>query len=72
MSEKENNLEIDSANPHKALLEPDSTINKRDSSLQALIAQEQNSAYRQLKEELGREPDQKEIDEWLNAHTESY
>jgi len=43
-----------------------------DSSLEALVSQEQILARQNLKQEIGREPTQKEIDEWINAHTESY
>lgn len=45
---------------------------KNDSSLQALINQEQTQAREKAREELGREPTQEEIDRWLSEHTEGY
>ncbi len=45
---------------------------ENDSSLESLVNEEQLYARRQAREELGREPTQKEIDEWLDAHTEGY
>lgn len=43
-----------------------------DSSLKALVNQEQSDARERLREELGREPTREEADEWLNAQTEGY
>lgn len=43
-----------------------------DSSLESLVKQEQTLAFEKLKAELGRDPSQEEVDEWLSAHTESY
>ena len=63
--------ESDEIAPHKALNREDDSL-QTDSSLEALVNQEQTLAARQLHEELGREPTQEEIDEWLKAHTESY
>ncbi len=45
---------------------------ENDSSLEALVRQEQSIARERLREELGREPTQAEIDEWLNEQTEGY
>lgn len=45
---------------------------ENDSSLKALIKEEQSYVRERLRKELGREPTQKEADEWLDAHTESY
>jgi DNA-directed RNA polymerase specialized sigma subunit len=50
----------------------DNPPSQSDSSLEALVNQEQNVARRKLQKELGREPTQEEIDRWLQAHTESY
>ncbi|HEX8288577.1 MAG TPA: hypothetical protein VF556_11300 [Pyrinomonadaceae bacterium] len=55
-----------------SLDENSSEIKENDSSLQALIDQEQTQAREHLREELGREPNQEEIDRWLSAHTEGY
>lgn len=43
-----------------------------DSSLEALVNQEEALARRSLQKELGRDPTLEEINEWINAHTESY
>lgn len=45
---------------------------ENDSSLEALVREEQSIARERLREELGREPTQKEADEWLNEQTEGY
>jgi hypothetical protein len=52
--------------------EMDESNSENDSSLTALVNQEQESAYQRLRAELGREPTREEADEWLSAHTESY
>jgi hypothetical protein len=36
------------------------------------VQDEEQFVRDKLKEELGREPSQEEIDEWLREHTESY
>lgn len=43
-----------------------------DSSIEALVRQEQTIAKQKLSEELGREPTQPEIDRWLSEQTEGY
>lgn len=43
-----------------------------DSSLQALVNEEQAFARERLREELKRDPTQNEIDRWLSAQTEGY
>ncbi len=45
---------------------------ENDSSLEALVRQEQSDAHNRLREELGREPTQEEADRWLNEQTEGY
>lgn len=45
---------------------------ENDSSLEALVRQEQTIARERLREKLGREPTQEESDEWLNEQTEGY
>lgn len=57
---------------HESLQRSEDLANGNDSSLEALVNQEQTLARRNLQNELGREPTQKEVDEWINAHTESY
>ena len=43
-----------------------------DSSLEALVSEEQSIARERMREKLGREPTQEEADEWLNEQTEGY
>ncbi len=45
---------------------------ENDSSLQALISEEQSFVRQRLREETGREPSQAEIDKWLSEQTEGY
>ncbi len=45
---------------------------ENDSSLQALISEEQSFVRRRLREETGREPTQQEVDKWLSEQTEGY
>lgn len=45
---------------------------ENDSSLEALVRQEQTEADKHLREELGREPTQEEADRWLSEQTEGY
>ncbi len=45
---------------------------EKDSSLQALVDEEQFFARQRLREEIGREPTQKEVDKWLSEQTEGY
>lgn len=56
----------------ETLKTPDNSQTGIDSSLEALVDEEQTLAQKQLQDELGREPTQEETDEWLSAHTESY
>jgi DNA-directed RNA polymerase specialized sigma subunit len=57
---------------HEPAQRSDDSPAKKDSSLEALVDQEQSIARKNLQNELGREPSQEEIDKWLSAHTESY
>jgi hypothetical protein len=41
-------------------------------SLADAARDEREVAARRLRDELGREPDEQEIDEWLRRHTEGY
>lgn len=43
-----------------------------DDSLQGLSRDEREYARQRLRTELGREPDDRETDEWLRRHTEGY
>ncbi len=45
---------------------------ENDSSLEALVREEQSLARERLREELGREPSQEEADKWLSEQTEGY
>ena len=58
--------------PNEMLQNADLSKKENDSSLEALINQEQSLPHEQLQAELGREPTREEVDEWLRAHTESY
>ncbi|HSK72898.1 MAG TPA: hypothetical protein VK892_14445 [Pyrinomonadaceae bacterium] len=51
---------------------PDNNSQKKDSSLQALINQEQSLARDRLRQKIGREPTQEEVDKWLSEQTEGY
>jgi hypothetical protein len=42
------------------------------SELSQVAAKEEEFVRERLMEELGREPTQEELDEWLREHTESY
>jgi hypothetical protein len=43
-----------------------------DDSLQDLSRDERDYARERMKNELGREPTDEEVDEWLRRHTEGY
>ncbi len=45
---------------------------ENDSSLQALVDEEQFLVRGRLRQELGREPTQEEVDKWLSEQTEGY
>ncbi len=45
---------------------------ENDSSLEALVREEQSIARERLREKLGREPTKEETDQWLNEQTEGY
>ncbi len=60
-------------NENKTEQESQDKISKEnDSSLEALVRQEQSVPRRHLTEELGREPTQEEIDRWISEQTEGY
>ena len=48
------------------------TPEENDSSLEALVCEEQTLARERLREDLEREPTQEEVDQWLNEQTEGY
>lgn len=43
-----------------------------DNSLGEAAETERNYVRRRLRDELGREPSEEEVDEWLRRHTEGY
>ncbi len=45
---------------------------ENDSSLQALISEEQFYARERLRQETGHEPTQEEVDRWISEQTEGY
>jgi hypothetical protein len=42
------------------------------SDLSSVAGEEQDFVRQRLRSELGRQPTQEEVDEWLREHTESY
>ncbi len=69
-----NRIESESADDSKAE-EPAAKSDEpeeNDSSLQALISEEQSLARRRLRAETGGEPSQEEVDRWLSEQTEGY
>ena len=56
----------------KSPVPQDDSTPQDDSSLKALLSEQQSYVREQARKELGREPTQEEADEWLNAHTEGY
>jgi len=65
-SEQANNSEA------KESLSSGVEANENDSSLQALVNEEQSFVRARLRKELGREPTQEEVDRWLSEQTEGY
>jgi len=45
---------------------------ERDAELEGLALTEHEYLHQRLREELGREPTEEELDEWLRQHTEGY
>ncbi|HYO92512.1 MAG TPA: hypothetical protein VEQ40_12785 [Pyrinomonadaceae bacterium] len=45
---------------------------EEDDSLSDAAENERNYVRRRLRDELGREPSEEEVDEWLRRHTEGY
>jgi hypothetical protein len=68
--------ELNSDSNEKNLIESSNASEKfpddNDSSLEALVREQQTYVRDRLSVELGREPIQEEIDDWLNEHTEGY
>lgn len=50
----------------------DSKRTESQSELQTVAAEELERLRRSLEKELGREPTEAEVDEWLREHTESF
>ena len=65
----ENTLEKSS---DESITKSDFELPENDSSLEALVREEQTLARERLREKLHREPTQQETDQWLNEHTEGY
>ncbi|MBC8030012.1 MAG: hypothetical protein H7Z16_07865 [Pyrinomonadaceae bacterium] len=51
--------------------EKDETVDK-SSELSKMAETEHKYLHQRLREELGREPTEDELDEWLRQHTEGY
>ena len=45
---------------------------KHDSDLERVAENEHEYLHQRLSEELGREPTEEELNEWLRQHTEGY
>jgi hypothetical protein len=43
-----------------------------DSSLKALLREQDSIVRERLRQELGREPKREEVDQWLSEHTEGH
>lgn len=52
--------------------EDDPEIDDADSELEDAARTERDYLRQRLREELGREPTEQELDEWLRQHTEGY
>ena len=50
----------------------DSEIADEQSKLEDVAQTEHAYLHRRLREDLGREPTEEELDEWLRQHTEGY
>lgn len=48
------------------------TVGDGDASLEETAARERDYLRGRLRDELGREPSEEELDEWLRKHTEGY
>lgn len=59
-------------NPEEELMPSVRVPSEDDSSLDALINEEQTYVRQRLQKELGREPTQEEADRWLSEQTEGY
>ena len=68
----ESKSDFDEKNVDASLIQPHEVSPDADSSLEALVSQEQTFVRDRLREELGREPTQEEADKFLSGHTESY
>ena len=49
-----------------------SESDENKSDLSGVVSEEQNFVRERLSSELGRQPTQEEVDEWLREHMESY
>lgn len=64
---------VDDAAFQSSFSEEDGPPSKEgDTSLDEAAATEREYVRRRLREELGREPSEEEVDEWLRRHTEGY
>jgi len=50
----------------------DTTEPDKDLGLQGIARSEHEYLHQRLREDLGREPSEAELDEWLRQHTEGY
>ena len=48
------------------------TADDKDSELKDVAETEHEYLHHRLRDELGREPTEEELDEWLRQHTEGY
>jgi cobalamin-dependent methionine synthase I len=50
----------------------DKKVAREDSELEQVAETEHEYLHQRLRQELGREPTEEELDDWLRQHTEGY
>jgi hypothetical protein len=50
----------------------DAEVSESNDKLEDIAETEHNYLHQRLREDLGREPTEAELDEWLRQHTEGY
>jgi hypothetical protein len=63
---------VSAATLFAASAEDDPETDEKDSGLEDAVRTEHDYLRQRLREELGREPTEQELDEWLRRHTEGY
>jgi hypothetical protein len=65
-------LSFDAAGNSEGVGDGDDSGGGGDATLEDAAEREQEYLRRRLREELGREPTEEELNEWLREHTEGY